>query len=145
MKKIIKWILFAAWMIVIFNFSSMPAEASNENSRYVIYIFNLLGLNLNSILGNMANFAVRKAAHFTEYFILYLFAYNALTDCYDKRKCLWISLIIVFLYASTDEIHQIFVPGRSGRFRDVLIDTSGGTLGMIIKGFNCHIKKTSVK
>ena len=109
MKKIIKWILFAAWMIVIFNFSSMPAEASNENSRYVIYIFNLLGLNLNSILGNMANFAVRKAAHFTEYFILYLFAYNALTDCYDKRKCLWISLIIVFLYASTDEIHQIFV------------------------------------
>lgn len=140
MKKVIKWTLLIAWMGVIFYFSSLPAETSNESSRYVIYIFNLLGLNLNSILGNMANFAVRKAAHFTEYFILYLFAYNALLDYYDKKKCLWISLIIVFLYASTDEIHQIFVPGRSSRFRDVVIDTCGGTLAMIIKSFSLRRK-----
>lgn len=140
MRKTIKWTLFAVWMAVIFYFSSLPAETSNESSRFVIYIFNLLGFNLNSILGDMANFAVRKAAHFTEYFILYLFAYNVLRDYYDKKKCLWISLIIVFLYASSDEIHQIFVPGRSSRFRDVLIDTSGGTLAMIIKRLSSRKK-----
>ncbi|MDF2804058.1 MAG: hypothetical protein K0S61_3961 [Anaerocolumna sp.] len=144
MKKVIKWILFVTWMAVIFHFSSLQAETSNENSRYVIYIFNLLGLNLNSFFGDMANFAVRKAAHFTEYFILYVLAYNVLCDNYEKEKCLWISLIIVFLYASSDEIHQLFVSGRSSRIRDVLIDTGGGTLAMIINKFIITHKKTSI-
>ena len=40
----------------------------------------------------------------------------------------------VFLYACTDEFHQLFVPGRSGNFRDVIIDTSGGVLSAILFG-----------
>lgn len=135
MKKTFKWMLLIAWMAVIFYFSSLQGKVSDDNSKYVIYIFNLLGLNLNSILGDMANFVVRKTAHFTEYFILYIFVYNVLCYNFEKEKCLWVSLIIVFLYASSDEIHQLFVQGRSSRIRDVLIDTSGGTLAMIIKRF----------
>lgn len=145
MKKTFKWMLLIAWMAVIFYFSSLQGKVSDDNSKYVIYIFNLLGLNLNSILGDMANFVVRKTAHFTEYFILYIFVYNVLCYNFEKEKCLWVSLIIVFLYASSDEIHQLFVQGRSSRIRDVLIDTSGGTLAMIIKRFFVTIKKTSAK
>ena len=43
-----------------------------------------------------------------------------------------ISILLSFLYAITDEIHQIFVPGRSAQFRDVLIDTLGASFGATI-------------
>ena len=47
----------------------------------------------------------------------------------------------VFLYACTDEFHQLFVPGRDGNFRDVIIDTSGGTLSAIL----FSLKKVIIK
>ncbi len=65
-RKLIRWILLIAWMIVIFIFSQLPGDVSDEQSKLVIYIFNVLGLDLNSHLGNLANFVVRKGAHFTE-------------------------------------------------------------------------------
>ena len=42
------------------------------------------------------------------------------------------SITLSFLYACTDEIHQIFVPGRSAQFRDVLIDTLGASFGCLL-------------
>ena len=41
------------------------------------------------------------------------------------------TLLLVFLYASSDEFHQSFVPNRTPLFTDVLIDTAGGTLGLL--------------
>jgi VanZ family protein len=140
-RKKFKWLLVIAWMILIFWFSSMPATISDEKSHFVIYVFNLLGLNLNSVFGDLANFIVRKCAHFSEYFIFYMLLYNAYKEYFPKKKALILSLLSVFLYASTDEFHQLFVPGREGRIRDVLIDTSGGALAMIICYF-IRSKKT---
>ncbi len=45
---------------------------------------------------------------------------------------LTMSILLSFLYACTDELHQVFVPGRSAQFRDVLIDTLGASFGAII-------------
>ena len=45
------------------------------------------------------------------------------------------------LYASTDEIHQLFVPGRSGMVRDVFIDSIGGIIGVGITFIYENIKK----
>ena len=42
-----------------------------------------------------------------------------------------IAISTVFIYACTDEFHQLFVPGRSGQFTDVLIDTAGGLIGLV--------------
>lgn len=42
------------------------------------------------------------------------------------------SILLSFLYACTDELHQIFVPGRSAQFRDILIDTLGASFGATI-------------
>lgn len=131
-KKKIKWILVIAWMIVIFIFSSQSGDVSDENSKFVMYIFNLLGINLDSLLGTLANFIVRKLAHFTEYFILYMLLYNALKESFDFKKALLFSLAGVFIYACSDEFHQSFVPDRGPSFRDVLIDTSGGFFALII-------------
>ncbi len=129
MKKL-KWTLLIAWMILIFAFSSQPAVVSNEKSGLVVYFLNLLGLDLNSVFGTMADYVVRKAAHFSEYFILYLLIYNVVRDRYKGLKALCVSLLGVFIYACSDEIHQLFVPGRAGRITDVLIDTAGGALAM---------------
>ncbi|ERI91701.1 VanZ-like protein [Clostridiales bacterium oral taxon 876 str. F0540] len=144
-RKNIKWLLVVVWMIVIFVFSSMNGDSSDEKSKFVIYIFNLLGLNLDGIFGTLADFIVRKCAHFTEYFILYMLLYNALRENFNFKKALLFSIIGVFLYASSDEFHQSFVPGRGPSFRDVCIDTSGGLLASVILYLNVTFKKTSAK
>lgn len=48
------------------------------------------------------------------------------------KYTLAMSIFLSFLYACTDELHQIFVPGRSAQFRDVLIDTLGASFGIAI-------------
>jgi VanZ family protein len=132
MKKIIRWVLLIAWMVVIFIFSQQSGEVSSEQSRFVVYIFNSLGINLDSTLGEMSTFLVRKAAHFSEYFILGLFAYNVLRDEFKFKISLVVTVLIVFLYACSDEFHQAFIPGRGPAFRDVLIDTSGGVTSTLV-------------
>jgi len=141
MKKTLKWCLVIGWMVVIFIYSSQPAVISDEKSRFVINIFKYLGLNLDSLLGNLSNFIVRKLGHFTEYAILYLLLYRAMKDSFKSKTALLASLVIVFLYASSDEIHQYFVPGRACRVRDVLIDTFGGVFIMAI----IYFRKSKLK
>jgi VanZ family protein len=130
-KKFFKWILVIVWLIVIFMFSNQPAVVSDGNSRFVIELCSSLGINLNSLFGSIANFIVRKAAHFTEYLILFLLLYEAFREDFSLKKAVMLSIIAVFLYACSDEIHQLFVSGREGRFRDVMIDTSGGAAGLL--------------
>lgn len=131
MSKKIKWILVITWMVIIFWFSNQPAAISDEKSKFVIHAFKVLGLNLDSILGDLANFIVRKAGHFTEYLILYVLFFNALLEDFNFKKSLMVSFFIVFVYACSDEIHQIFIPGRTARIRDVIIDTCGGSFAML--------------
>ncbi|MBC8059640.1 MAG: VanZ family protein, partial [Clostridiaceae bacterium] len=57
--------------------------------------------------------------------------YNASRETYSISKSIFLAVGLVFFYACTDEIHQLFVKGRSGRFRDVMIDTSGGATAML--------------
>lgn len=132
MNKKVKWLLVFFWMIVIFEFSNQAGNISDEKSKYVVFIFNEIGINLNSIFGNLANFAVRKVSHFMEYFILYMLLFNAIYRKAHVKRALIISMAVVFLYACSDEIHQLFIYGRSSRIRDVLIDTSGGFFAFIL-------------
>ena len=138
-KKHIKWLLVIAWMILRFVYSSQTAVISDENSGFVIKVFKYIGIDLKSSLGDLANFIVRKSAHFTEYFILSLLVYNALRENCSVAKAIFFTITIVFCYACSDEIHQLFVPGREGKFRDVIIDTSGGAAGMLVV-YLSHIK-----
>ncbi|MFL0198769.1 VanZ family protein [Clostridium sp. WILCCON 0269] len=142
MKKI-KWILVIVWMVVIFVFSNEPAVVSNEKSRLVIHIFQALGLNLNGVFGSLSNFVVRKVSHFLEYLILAVVLFNATKEKFEMKKVFIFSIAVLFLYSCSDEIHQIFIPGRTARIRDVFIDTIGGIIGFLI----CYIinKKNSYK
>lgn len=131
-RKAINWILLILWMIIIFVMSNQPAVVSDKQSSSVIMILTQLGINMNSIFGELANFIVRKIAHFLEYMILGILILNVLEIQYTRQKIRLLGMMLVFLYACSDEIHQVFVPGREGAFRDVLIDTCGGTFGILI-------------
>lgn len=74
---------------------------------------------------------IRKTAHFTLYFILGILIYIFI-DTYNIKHKILISIILSCLFACTDEIHQLFVDGRTGSILDVLLDTIGSTVGILI-------------
>lgn len=115
------------------------------------------GLENNLISLSTLIFLVRKTAHFTEYAILGSLFFLNLRSWLKSNKSLVkisksqttktvakktlsglikhplaMSILFSFLYAITDEIHQVFVPGRSAQFRDVLIDTLGASFGVLL-------------
>lgn len=133
-KNIINLGLIIIWMCFIFLMSNQPAAASDSQSLGIINILSKMGIDMNGIFGDIANFIVRKCAHFLEYMILGFLIINLLKNDFKLQHVLLFAIMGVFLYACTDEFHQLFVPGRSGNFRDVIIDTSGGVLSAILFG-----------
>ncbi|KGM97861.1 VanZ family protein [Clostridium novyi A str. 4552] len=131
-KIILKYCLVITWMIVIFCFSKDPATVSNEKSDFVIESLTSLGIDIGGIFGKMSTFIVRKMGHFTEYFVLCILLIFALACKFKVKKTYIAAISITFLYACSDEFHQLFVPGRSGKIMDVLIDTIGGLVAIII-------------
>ena len=159
MKKYTKFIPYFTTlgvMIVIFMFSAESAEKSAESSsgfiQFIINIFNNLFNSEHSItITNTIEHFVRKTAHFCIYGLLGFNAYWLfLWNCKNTKKhmILLFSVILSFIYACSDEIHQLFSPGRSGSFGDVLLDTSGafcGALALIVIIFiYTHLKEKKV-
>ena len=80
---------------------------------------------------------VRKAAHAIEYiplgFSLCGFFLCLLSEkSASTRKCALLALLCVVLYAASDELHQLFVDGRSCQATDVAIDTVGTMVGILL-------------
>lgn len=134
MKKFINLSLLILWMIFIFVMSNFNANDSSGQSSTIVDFLNHL-FNLNNI--EHITLIVRKLAHITEYFILGILTYNMLKD-YKIENIFIISFLSCVFYACTDEIHQMFIPGRSGNIIDVLIDSFGSIIGCI---FYKKIKK----
>lgn len=140
-KYILRWTMLVLWMCFIFYMSSRSGSESQEQSDLVLSILNFLGLQLNESIKNIASFIVRKTAHVTEYMILYILIFRVVTLYSNTKKSKLIALFCMVLYASTDEIHQLLVPGRSGMVRDVFIDSIGGIIGVGITFIYENIKK----
>lgn len=133
-------VLTVCWMVVIFMFSAQPDTESSELSGGVSY--RLISI-VNTVTAQhwdeaaklekaqLIDYPVRKAAHMSEYAFLTLLGFGIFVSRKDKKKYVF-PIGITFIYACTDEFHQLFVPGRAGRFTDVLIDTSGGIIMMLL-------------
>lgn len=132
-RLVIGWVALILWMGLIFYMSNQPGDVSSKQSGLVLKLFQVLGIDLSKELGEVATFIVRKAAHFTEYFILYILCVNVMKHYFDIKKAIVYAFAVSFLYACTDEIHQYFIPGRAMAFKDVLIDSSGALFAMIIR------------
>jgi VanZ family protein len=144
-RKLIYWSLLIAWMITIFIMSNQPATVSDFQSMGVLELFSNIGININGVFGDLANFVIRKCAHFLEYMILALLAFNLLKLYFNSKQVVIFTITFVFLYACSDEIHQLFVLGREGAIRDVIIDTCGGSVLVLIKSVVTHLKSSSLQ
>ena len=125
-KKVVAVTLLVAWSLVIFCFSADTGEKSGSLSGTVTNkIIEVLDLKLNKTQKNSIHTFVRKTDYFTEYFLLGWLIMNCCI-VFDIKKYLLLTAITVgFLYAISDEVHQLFVAGRVGAPLDVLIDTCG--------------------
>lgn len=132
---LLTWTATLIWMGVIFYLSSQPATQSAHLSTGLKD--ELLGILGHFIPGietleiRSFDFYIRKNAHFIAYFILAVLMLLALLQS-AVPKAANLALLICLLYAISDEFHQLFVPGRSGQFRDVLIDGAGALLGVLV-------------
>ena len=136
-RKVIKIILVLLWMVMIFLLSNEEAVKSSKKSDGLIIksVELFTGKSLSDqekekVLKYLV-FPVRKCAHLSLYLILGILVISLLREyMVINTKLVLLSLLICFLHACSDEIHQLFVPGRSGEVRDVLIDTLGACLGV---------------
>ena len=138
-RIIVKIFIVLLCMINIFSFSSDSGIDSTKKSDSVIlsvyYKFhsNRLSASEEEKIINKYVTLVRKSAHMFIYFILgftlcsLLFEFNI-----TLKNILLFSILICFLYACSDEIHQCFVSGRNGSFFDVIIDSIGYLFGIFL-------------
>jgi VanZ family protein len=122
------------WLGVIFLASTDVFSASNT-SRILVPILKWFDPNISSRGIAKAHYLIRKAAHFTEYAILALFAARAFRWTrrlgFYRHWVLW-ALALVAIYSLTDEYHQSFVSSRTSSIYDSAIDTAGGLAGLFI-------------
>lgn len=134
----IAWASVVAVCVAIFHFSGMVADDSAEQSFFFKEVFSrIFGIGFTE-------FFIRKAAHVSEYAALGFLSAFAFAYTFRQAKLFYGGIIFTFLYAVSDEIHQLFVPGRSGQVRDVLIDLGGALLGVLCLGI-CYLIWRKIK
>ncbi len=138
-RKIIKLIIVVLCMAIIFSFSTDTGTESNKKSDGVIisicktFIKHDLSTKEKEKYINKYVKLVRKSAHFLIYLILGISIISLIKEYQIiNSKALLIAITISFLYACSDEIHQLFVNGRTGKIIDVLIDTLGSIVGVYL-------------
>ncbi len=137
LSRLGRWLPVLVWMCVIFSASSDPASLP-RSSRIIGPLVRWLfpALSDESVHGIVVG--VRKCAHLGEYAVLALLLWRALRKRPTPGTPSWqwsaaaIALTLVALYAASDELHQVFVPSREGSLWDVLLDTLGGAVGLLL-------------
>lgn len=140
MKKIIYGILIILMMILIFSLSNQGSIQSTKVSDGLIEktvgnVYKLLDKNVtNEKLSNIKKifaYPMRKLAHVTLYLILGILIMLFLNEFgYLNNKKILLGFLICLLYSLSDEIHQLFVIGRSGEIKDVFLDSCSSFIGI---------------
>ena len=138
--RIILIILLFITFARIFSFSNQNGVQSSGVSRKVTKILTnnikkvqAMSKEEKEIFMNNAEKIIIKLAHFSIYTVVG-FLMMALMSTYNAKTIIRVSISfgIGVIYAISDEIHQYFIPGRSGRVFDVIIDSFGVLTGICI-------------
>lgn len=141
MRRFVVYILpLLVWMLFIFGWSTDAGSAEHTRStleRILSSLPFLRDLPQEQILA--VDYGIRKAAHIFEYTVLSLLAFRAIRQDRGGFRDIdaWGPLLIGVLYASTDEYHQSFVATRWPTVGDVLYDTFGAMIGVVINLWRC--------
>lgn len=137
------WIVVLLWMGLIFFLSAQPASHSNHLSQGVtkVVIETVEKVMAKQDLDlNHLNHIIRKNTHFFAYLVLGVFILAALhlSGIRGLRSyaLAWGGAV---LYAISDEVHQLYVPGRGAQASDVLIDSAGALTGILLYALICWL------
>lgn len=142
-KRILFIIMLLATLYLIFCFSSQDGEQSGNLSLKVTnFIVNLFSKIKNMDTALRMHYIeklhpiIRKLAHFSIYCLVgfSVMGFWCTFDIKNKYKLLW-SILIGVTYATSDEFHQSFIPGRGPSIRDVCIDSAGVLTGIFVMIF----------
>ena len=137
MKKRLAWILWICWLIIIFYLSHQSGEVSGGTSSNLIYntlefVMPIFKININIVdIVSFIHNPLREVMHIIEYFILALLTFNLLKQ-YNNNKKIFITISFCFIYAVFDEIHQLFIVGRTLEYIDIFMDIVGTIIGCIL-------------
>ena len=145
-----RWWPAVAWAAVIFCFSTdyfSEPHTAGFLTPFLAWLFPAITPEHTAIVHRL----LRKFGHFSEYFILAVLLMSALKGNDNgqsiRRSASW-TLVIVLLYAASDEFHQSFVASRSATLKDVFIDFTGGMCGTIWtcwRHWRAHVDSTTSK
>ena len=125
-RQVVLWLEAVAWMGLIFSFSG-DSFASSHTLAVLQYCNKLFHLSLTGETLLLLNVAIRKAAHFGNYFVLGLLVYRALAGSlfrFTLRFACW-TTVAGLLYALSDEYHQSFTRFRTPSLYDSGLDFVG--------------------
>ena len=153
--RIIAFVIAAAIAVFIFAMSSQSRKESANTSggiiRKIAEFFNSefqeMTETQQSEYIESFQFIIRKTAHFSLYAAL-CFCLGVAMMTFSSLLYKWRYLIAYassVLYAVSDEVHQLFVPGRGCQFRDVCIDACGAAFGLMVVWGCFFIYKKYVK
>ena len=140
LKLTLSWLAVLLLMLAIFLFSAQPASISNSNSKTIVTRIVETTVNLTKTgitepekrqLVDRINNVAREYMHGVVFLVLGLLVQNAVTQSGAKgMKTIAIALAICVVYGITDEIHQLFVPGRAFQISDLAMDAAGSMIGI---------------
>jgi VanZ family protein len=129
------WLPVLLWLGVIF-LGSTDLMSAEHTSRFIVPFLRWLKPDISPESLASIHFIVRKGAHLSEYAVLTLLLLRAAVCMTNLQRstlilCLSVWVACVFV-AATDEFHQTFIRSRDASVRDIMIDSAGAILGLLI-------------
>jgi len=131
------WIAAILWLIVIAIESSALLSATNTSRILYPILHFVFGVDWSRF--EIWHFYIRKGGHVVGYAILSTLLFRAWRATWptirDRRwSASWAGLAILgtAIVASLDEWHQSYIPSRTGRWQDVVLDTSAGLAAQML-------------
>ena len=116
---LVEWIPVLLWGALIFTLSTSAFSAANTG-KIIDPLLRWLVPGISAASVDVGHMLTRKAAHFTEYGILFWLLVRG-----PMKERPYLALMLCVVYALTDEGHQVFVPGRTASLYDVALDSTG--------------------
>lgn len=138
--RIVLIVLLIAMFYLIFGFSNQDGEESSGLSKRITEkiivqfdLFHNLNKSQKEEAANKLEHIIRKIAHFSIYSVIGILLMSLMyTYKLKSLNRFYLSFFIGTIYSITDEFHQSFIPGRSAQVHDILIDSYGVIIGILV-------------
>jgi VanZ family protein len=117
LKFVSRWGPALAVMLIIYSASAQPK-----------------GSTLMPDFGGWLDLLIKKSAHLLVYALLGVCFLRGLRgNSPGTRGALILAALLTLAFAVSDEYHQTFVASREGKWQDVVIDTAGASIALILR------------